>query len=173
MNKEHTKKKTRSMLVHPSVNKLVHKDWQLWIKSELQRYKKAFYSKGKNILDNKNIIDIDYHELEKEFIKLHKDLKKTEENLYEWNDEFIKRMYRAIDIVEPRVDLFNTEKGKIPNIKWGEDSIYARILVGGIGLERGYTISGLTVSYIVRESGTDDTIYQRARFLVITNLILD
>lgn len=164
INKEHTKKKTRSMLVHPSVNKPIHKDWQRWIRSELQRYKKAFDSKGKNILDKKNKIDIDYPELEKEFIKLHKDLQKTEKKLSEWNDEFIKRMVRAIDIVEPRVDLFNTEKGKIPTIKWGEDSIYARILVGGIGLERGYTISGLTVSYIVRESGTDDTIYQRARF---------
>ena len=42
--------------------------------------------------------------------------------------------------------------------------MYARILIGGIGLERGYTIEGLTVSYIVRESGTDDTVYQRARF---------
>jgi hypothetical protein len=36
--------------------------------------------------------------------------------------------------------------------------------VGGIGLERGYTINGLTVSYIVRETGTDDIVYQRARF---------
>ena len=164
LNKEHTKKKSRSMLVHPSVNKLVHRDWQNWIKSELQRYKKAFDSKGRNIIDPTKKIDIDYPELEKEFIKLHKDLKSTCENLSDWNDEFIKRMVRAIDIVEPRVDLFNTEKGKIPTIKWGKDSIYARILVGGIGLERGYTISGLTVSYIVRETGTDDTIYQRARF---------
>ncbi len=164
MNKEHTKKKTRSMLIHPSINKPIHKDWQKWIKSELQRYQKAFNSKGRNIIDKKNRIDIDYPELEKEFKELHKNLKKTEKNLYDWNDEFIKRMVRAISIVEPEVILFNTENKKIPQIKWGEDSIYARILVGGIGLERGYTIAGLTVSYIVRESGTDDTIYQRARF---------
>ena len=46
--------------------------------SELQRYHKAFYSKEMNIKDSKNRIDIDYPELEKEFIKVHTDLKKTE-----------------------------------------------------------------------------------------------
>ena len=152
------------MLIHPSVNRPVHKQWHGWVTSELQRYHKAFYSKGMNIKDSKNRIDIDYPELEKEFIKVDIDLKKTEKNLHEWNDEFIKRIYRAIHDLIPQVMLFNQGTGGIPKIEWGEDSIYARILVGGIGLERGYTISGLTVSYIVRETGTDDTIYQRARF---------
>lgn len=161
---EHKDKKTRSMLIHPSVNRPIHKEWHGWVISELQRYKKAFYSKGYNIKDPKSRIDIDYPALEKEFLEVHKDLKKTEKDLSNWNDEFIKKMIRAIDIVLPQVTLFNQEKGAIPTIKWGEDSVYARILVGGIGLERGYTVGGLTVSYIVRETGTDDTIYQRARF---------
>ena len=47
-----------------------------------------------------------------------------------------------------------------------------KILIGGIGLERGY-IQGLTISYVVRESGTDDTVYQRNRFFGYTNRILD
>ncbi len=164
MNNEHLNKKTRSMLIHPSVNRHVHKQWEGWVLSELKRYHKAFESKGKNIIDKKNRIDIDYPDLEKEFIKIHSDLKKTEKTLHKWNDEFIKKIYRAIHDLIPQVMLFNQGTGGIPKIEWGEDSIYARILVGGIGLERGYTISGLTVSYIVRETGTDDTIYQRARF---------
>ena len=60
--------------------------------------------------------------------------------------EFIESIHDLI----PQVMLFNQGTGGIPKIEWGEDSIYARILVGGIGLERGYTISGLTVSYIVK-----------------------
>ena len=76
INNEHKKKKTRSMLIHPSVNRPVHKQWHGWVTSELQRYHKAFYSKGMNIKDSKNRIDIDYPELEKEFIKVHTDLKK-------------------------------------------------------------------------------------------------
>ncbi len=165
MNNEHLKKKTRSMLIHPSVNIEIHKNWYGWVKGELQRYQKAFYSKGKNIKDPNSKIDIDYIELEKEFLIVHESLNKTEKNLKPWNDEFIKKMLRAIDIVLPEVTLFNRSEGKpIPTIEWGEDSVYARILVGGIGLERGYTIGGLTVSYITRETGTDDIIYQRARF---------
>ena len=162
---DHKKKKTRSMLIHPSVKIKLHQTWHDWVKGELQRYKKAFDSKGRNILDKKSRIDIDYHELEKDFIKAHKNLNQTEKKLKPWNEEFIKRMVRAIDIVLPEITLFNRSDNKpIPFIQWGEDSVYARILVGGIGLERGYTIGGLTVSYITRETGTDDIIYQRARF---------
>ena len=66
--------------------------------------------------------------------------------------------------LEDNIDLFNAEQGAIPDIDWDSGDFYAKILIGGIGLERGYTIKGLTVSYVVRESGSDDTVYQRARF---------
>ena len=72
-------------------------------------------------------------------------------------------VYKSLNTTD--VTLFNAAgRSNIPTIEWGEDGVYSRILVGGVGLERGYTIEGLTVSFIVRRSGTDDTVYQRARF---------
>ena len=54
----------------------------------------------------------------------------------------------------------------IPKIHWYEED-YARILIGGTGLDRGYTVEGLTVSYLLRSSSAQlDTTLQRARFLV-------
>ena len=68
------------------------------------------------------------------------------------------------------------------NIRWGHaregggivvylypislKEIYAVILIGGVGLERGYTVKGLTVSYLSRNVGgkQQDTLLQRARF---------
>ena len=43
-------------------------------------------------------------------------------------------------------------------------------MVGGFGLDRGFTVEGITVSYLSRPFGSrqQDTILQRARFLVIT-----
>ena len=52
---------------------------------------------------------------------------------------------------------------RIPSINW--DNNYSMILVGGIGLERGYTVEGLTVTYMSRPtSSQQDTVQQRARF---------
>ena len=51
---DHKKKKTRSMLIHPSVKIKLHQTWKNWVQGELERYKKAFDSKGRNILDKKS-----------------------------------------------------------------------------------------------------------------------
>ena len=164
MNKDHLNKKVRTMLVHPSTSRPVHTEWQKWIKTELDIYKRSLDSKANNIAGKSNRIDMNYFNLEKEFIEAHKEVKKTENNLPDWNDEFIKKLYIAVNQIISHVVLFNAERSGMPSIDWGKDGIYARILVGGFGLERGYTIEGLTVSYIVRQTGTDDTVYQRARF---------
>ena len=51
----------------------------------------------------------------------------------------------------------------IPKQNWKD--AYARILIGGFGLDRGYTIQGLTLTYLSRsKSKQDDTLLQRARF---------
>ncbi len=61
-------------------------------------------------------------------------------------------------------ELNTREKTKIPSIDWKGD--YSWILVGGIGLDRGFTVEGLTVSYMPRSIGIGnaDNIQQRARF---------
>ena len=51
-------------------------------------------------------------------------------------------------------------------IKW--DELYSAILVGGVGLERGYTVNGLTISYLSRKVGgkQQDTLLQRLVFWI-------
>jgi len=58
--------------------------------------------------------------------------------------------------------LVNSNNGQ--EIPWANG--YAHILVGGEKLGRGYTVKGLTVTYMPRGPGgwTADTIQQRARF---------
>ena len=161
---DHIEKKKRSMLVHPSTRRELHQGWKTWVQGILTRYEKAYQSKALNLIDSKNRIDMSFNDVEKEFLESYQELKKTEKNLPEYNEEFIKSIAKASEVIKNNIILFNADKGGIPDIDWENDPTYARILVGGIGLERGYTIKGLTVSYIVRESGTDDVVYQRARF---------
>ena len=53
---------------------------------------------------------------------------------------------------------------RTPQINWGEN--YSWILVGGQAMDRGFTVEGLTVTYMPRGLGIGnaDTVQQRARF---------
>jgi hypothetical protein len=59
----------------------------------------------------------------------------------------------------------NARLGRTPEVVWQSD--YAHILVGGQAMDRGFTVEGLTVTYMPRGKGVGnaDTIQQRARFL--------
>lgn len=72
-------------------------------------------------------------------------------------------LFEAIE--ETAIEELNTrEKNRIAPIDWAGE--YSWILVGGIGLDRGFTVEGLTVSYMPRSTGVGnaDNIQQRARF---------
>ena len=58
----------------------------------------------------------------------------------------------------------NARGGRTPEVDWG--SAYGWILVGGQAMDRGFTIEGLTVTYMPRGIGVGnaDTVQQRARF---------
>jgi hypothetical protein len=62
------------------------------------------------------------------------------------------------------MEINTRQKARIPSIDWKGE--YSWILVGGIGLDRGFTVEGLTVSYMPRSTGVGnaDNIQQRARF---------
>src|SRR5882724_506903 len=62
------------------------------------------------------------------------------------------------------IKLVNASKGKTPEIPWQDN--YALILIGGQAMDRGFTVEGLTVTYMPRDLGLSnvDTILQRARF---------
>lgn len=71
------------------------------------------------------------------------------------------------------VELNAREQNRIAPVGWiGE---YGWILVGGIGLDRGFTVEGLTVSYMPRSTGVGnaDSIQQRGRFFGYKKHYLD
>lgn len=142
----------RSMMVHPSQRTGGHRqyfDWMTALKNDWLR-----------ILENPN--DPDYAELKDEFENSYADLAQTVEDLEPFED-LMSRLRRAIRRTD--IHLVNAvNRGRTPEIDWRGS--YAHILVGGQALDRGFTLEGLTVSYMPRGVGARraDTIQQRARF---------
>ncbi len=165
INGDHKNKdKKRSMLIHPSTSRTIHQEYKDWIEGIIRDYARAYESKARNTKDKSRRIDFSFAEIEKDFLHSYEELKKTEKSLPKYDDKFIINIHKALTEIRNNIELFNAVQGSIPFIDWESGDFYAKILIGGIGLERGYTIQGLTISYVVRESGTDDTVYQRARF---------
>ena len=78
-------------------------------------------------------------------------------------DQIAPILFEAME--ETAVAELNTrEKSRIAPVDWAGE--YSWILIGGIGLDRGFTVEGLTVSYMPRSTGVGnaDNIQQRARF---------
>ena len=65
---------------------------------------------------------------------------------------------------ELRIKVLNSRPGRDTEVNWGSASVH--VLVGGQALERGFTVKGLTVSYMPRPLGVGntDTVQQRGRF---------
>ena len=76
-------------------------------------------------------------------------------------NEFIKNIRKSLDSI--RVLTLDDRTGE--EVEW-ESIEYARILIGGHKLGRGFTVEGLTISYLSNSSRTtaQDTAEQRARF---------
>ena len=165
MNGDHkNKKKKRSMLIHPSTSRAIHTEYKDWTDGIIRDYSRAYKTKAHNIKDNSKRIDFSFAEIEKDFLSSYEEIQKTEKNFPKYDEQLIINIAKSLDEIKNNIELFNGEQGPMPFIDWDSGDFYAKILIGGIGLERGYTIKGLTISYVVRESGTDDTVYQRARF---------
>jgi hypothetical protein len=162
-NKNHEKNKSRSMFVHISSETsedigeaLSHEFIIKEINQDISNLKKLFDEGDQNNNSNEKII-ID------EFLSAHEDLSEYANNIIKLNTNNFLYFQKAINFIE--VIEFNAyEKMTIPKIHWNEEG-YARILVGGTGLDRGYTVEGLTISYLLRNpSERLDTSLQRARF---------
>lgn len=145
----------RSMLIHPSFHTDPHSQYFQWVDEIKKRWENT-------LMESEN--DQDREELIGDFKKAYGDLAKTIKDLPSFNN-LLTRLVQAIR--ETRVEKVNTRnrEGITPIIVW-KDS-YSYILIGGQAMDRGYTIRGLTVTYMSRGIGVGnaDTLEQRARFL--------
>jgi hypothetical protein len=143
---------TRSMLIHPSRLTAPHATFVRWIKTITTFWRGV-------------VEDGDEHEaasLRLEFERAWTALRSTDPEMASFDQCWanIRFVLRNLQLVE-----MNTRDNPgTPVIEW--DSSKAYVLVGGQALDRGFTVDGLSVTYMSRDPGgwTADTIQQRARF---------
>lgn len=144
--------RNRSMLVHPSRLQDDHSEFTRWIRNTCHSWQRLL---SENDGDDKA-------ELLKEFESSYEELKQTVPDIQKFEElagvglEHVLKYTRIIEV--------NSRNGETPKINWSES--YSWILVGGQSMDRGFTVEGLTVTYMPRSIGTGnvDTIQQRARF---------
>lgn len=148
----HEETRNRSMMVHPSKETMQHANYEEWVRRVQQYW-------GRTLLLSE--ADPDRQDLVGDFQEAYADLRCTIENLPSFED-LLPYLSRAIN--DTIVTKVNAAAGPTPLPDWHQD--YAHILVGGEVLNRGYTVEGLTVTYMPRSKGVGnaDTIQQRARW---------
>ncbi len=142
----------RSMMVHPSRRTLGHHHYFIWISEVIKLWKDIFaLPEGES----------DRHDLLEDFQKAYNDLSSTVPDLPTFS-QLVERLPHAIR--RTHLEEVNAKTGKTPTINWKDT--YSFILVGGQSMDRGFTVEGLTVTYMPRGGGVGnaDTIQQRARF---------
>jgi hypothetical protein len=144
----------RSMLVHPAVAKIIHQGTVGWITAAKDNWISVLNTPP-NDPDRKDVLA--------DFKKAYDELAKTQRNLPAF-DAIVDKLPRALR--NTTVIEFNTRGSpKTPEINWRHAEGW--ILVGGLALDRGFTVDSLSVTYMPRGigNGNADTIQQRARFL--------
>lgn len=144
----------RSMLVHPSHRTAQHQEYYNWVRNIFEEW---------NSILGLPDTDPDKQDLLNELCGAYNDLTETVENGLPPFDELaptLRFAFRRTRILE-----VNARGGRTPLVDWR--NAYGWILVGGQAMDRGFTIEGLTVTYMPRGIGVGnaDTIQQRARFL--------
>lgn len=145
-------KGNRSMLVHPSHKTVGHREFYRWIEKTKIRWQRIL---------ELNESDPDRQNLLEDFKRAYEDLSSTATNLPPFT-QLVEKLSRVIR--QAHLEEVNARRGQTPNINW--KNAYAHVLVGGQAMDRGFTVEGLTVTYMPRGAGTGnvDTIQQRARF---------
>jgi hypothetical protein len=143
----------RSMLIHPSRETLLHREFYQIVSQVKGNWQSLLAA---------SIDDPDRQQLLDEFRSAYDDLSQTVTDLPPFED-LAECLGPAIR--NARVWEMNAASGATPQIEWS--GTYAHILVGGQALDRGFTVEGLTVTYMPRGVGVGnaDTVQQRARFL--------
>ena len=152
--------RNRSMLVHPSMLTAQHAAFFRWVQT--------LKSSWSRLLDSNDEIDQqDRNALMSEFRRAHDDLAQTEPDIPDFSQilPVLTQAVRRTVVYEINRRPANQFQG-IDDIDEFWRSNYSFILVGGQSLERGFTVEGLTTTYMPRGIGVGqaDTVQQRARF---------
>ncbi len=141
----------RSMMIHPSQRTVGHRQYHTWVISIRDAWLQILQDPSSP----------DYEDLIDDFRPAYNDLHTTIEDLEPF-EVIVQRLLSAIRRTE--LHLVNAQRGRTPQVDWSGS--YSHILVGGQALDRGFTVEGLTVTYMPRGVGARraDTIQQRARF---------
>lgn len=150
-------KGNRSMLVHPSHRTAQHQEYLTWIRDLFEDWR-ATLMRG----------DDEARDLADSFQSSYESLARTVGAAIPAFDDIKARLRSAFNntgILE-----VNRRQGGAPVlVDWRQH--YGWILVGGQAMDRGFTVEGLTVTYMPRGIGTGnaDTVQQRARFFGYKN----
>jgi hypothetical protein len=139
----------RSMLVHPSSRQSDHRCYLSWVQEIIKRWTAALRSNDTE--ERRDTLD--------EFLTGYGDLQSSDSALPPF-DDLIQRLQVSLG----RVALKEVNSQDGSEVDWNNADEH--ILVGGEKLNRGFTVEGLTVTYMPRDAGdwNADTIEQRARF---------
>ncbi|MCX5886046.1 MAG: alpha-1,4 polygalactosaminidase [Proteobacteria bacterium] len=142
----------RSMMVHPSRLTDIHGQYFNWVRDTREGWLYIFRQPSD---------DHAYRDLIELFHRDYEDLLRTEPGLPSF-DSIVPYILRAMRWTTVRV-LNDSPEGTAP-VNWSDNPYW--ILVGGQSMDRGFTVEGLTVTYMPRGPGirNADTIQQRARF---------
>ncbi|CDX24421.1 conserved hypothetical protein [Mesorhizobium plurifarium] len=142
----------RSMLVHPSHRTASHQEFFNWVQGAFNTWQRTL------ALDE---ADPDRRDLLAEFAVAYDDLATTANDLppFDVVARELLRAFRNTTVME-----INAVPGKTPTIPW--QNCLGWVLVGGQAMDRGFTVEGLTVTYMPRGVGVGnaDTVQQRGRF---------
>ena len=142
----------RSMMVHPSQLTGFHQVYYTWV-NRLKDTWESLLQKPEANLDRQRVVTA-FQEAHAQLLAVNPSIAPFEEHL--------RMLPHAISSTQVRQ--LNAARGSAPQIDWINH--YSFILVGGQAMDRGFTVEGLTVTYMPRGlgTGTADTIQQRARF---------
>ncbi|MEX2375298.1 MAG: Z1 domain-containing protein [Dehalococcoidia bacterium] len=142
----------RSMLVHPSQRTNSHAEYRRWIGDVFDEWQRILALPS---------TDADRNDLIEHFQAAYDGLATTVGDLPPFA-ELSRRLPRAFR--DTKIEEVNASGKQTPIIDWSQS--YGWILVGGQAMDRGFTVEGLTVTYMPRGPGMGnaDTVQQRGRF---------
>lgn len=145
--------KKRSMMIHPSQLTFTHAEYFRFV-INLQNHFIEILSLPDGNPDKEDLL--------REFRIAYDDLATTASDLPTFEELTSDRLRHAINSTV--IQSLNGQQGNTTTVVWRNS--YSFILIGGQAMDRGFTVEGLTVTYMPRTvgGGNADTIQQRARF---------